>query len=229
LAIIAPHPDDETFGTGGLIAQQISIGCQVKVVFLTSGEAAHQTCCSLSANEITRRRENISKDALSILGCDSRSVEYLRYPDGNLPNCNSKEFIGVSRRIAEIIEDWKPTCIFCPHPFEGWSDHIAAEELTRAAINKLSYQPQLYHYCVWFWYSMPLKRVWHVDWQRARVLDIARQLPLKQHAFRLYLNSLAECGHPWVGTLPAQFLHAFQWDRELFFEVDSAFSSREHQ
>src|SRR5436190_21315216 len=39
LLVIAPHPDDETIGAGGLIQRVHAAGGQVRVVFLTEGDA----------------------------------------------------------------------------------------------------------------------------------------------------------------------------------------------
>ena len=38
LLIVAPHPDDEILGTGGLIQQAIAVGADVRVVYLTNGD-----------------------------------------------------------------------------------------------------------------------------------------------------------------------------------------------
>ena len=36
--VLAPHPDDETFGAGGLIQQAVTAGAALRVVFATDGE-----------------------------------------------------------------------------------------------------------------------------------------------------------------------------------------------
>ena len=38
ILILAPHPDDECLGTGGLIQQALAKGAKVKVVFITNGD-----------------------------------------------------------------------------------------------------------------------------------------------------------------------------------------------
>ena len=78
---------------------------------------------------------------------------------------------------------------------------------------------ELYHYCVWFWFSMPLRKAWRCDWKNARLLDISDVYEKKRRAMDIYLQALAPCGAPWVGRLPRQFLKAFEWRRELYFRV----------
>jgi LmbE family N-acetylglucosaminyl deacetylase len=68
--IIAPHPDDETLGPGGLIAALRSSVIEVDVIAITDGEAAYPNdvysdTCGLAA---IREREQTS--ALAILGVD---------------------------------------------------------------------------------------------------------------------------------------------------------------
>src|SRR5436309_73025 len=38
LLVVAPHPDDEVLAAGGLIHHVVSIGGQVRVVYLTDGD-----------------------------------------------------------------------------------------------------------------------------------------------------------------------------------------------
>jgi N-acetylglucosamine malate deacetylase 1 len=141
--------------------------------------------------------------------------------------------------MSEIVARIQPDAVFCPHPFEGWSDHIAAEEMARAALAEVGGQRsgavggqtvgrsgrwspervELYHYCVWFWFSMPLRKAFRVDWRNAVALDIRPVWHLKQKAIQTYLEDLAPCGKPTCGVLPKDFLRAFNWKKELFFRV----------
>jgi len=220
--IIAPHPDDEIFGCGGLLAGHATEGKRADILFLTKGDRAHQACCPMPARQIGAERLRLAVAANEILGVSQGHLHFLEGRDGNLPHKGQDGFIDFAEKIVAYLEKSTPDAVFCVHPFEGWSDHMAAEELTRAALKILarSPMPRLYHYCVWFWYSMPLKRACSINWRQARLLDITAQLSLKRQALRTYLDALAPCGNPWVGKLPPQFLRAFDWDKELFFEAD---------
>jgi len=220
--IIAPHPDDEVFGCGGMLAGPSSDGKKTDVLFITEGEASHQGCCMVPSSQVGAQRRSLAASANEILGVPQERLEFLEGKDGRLPNKGQDGFNRLAEKIAACLKKAAPDVVFCPHPFEGWSDHVAAEELTRTAIAMLSVnaRPRLYHYCVWFWYSMSLRRALLIDWRQARLLDISAQLPLKQQAMRIYLDALAPCGNPWIGKLPKEFLRAFDWDKELFFEVD---------
>jgi LmbE family N-acetylglucosaminyl deacetylase len=221
--IIAPHPDDEVFGCGGFLGKLVDSGVQAHVLFLTGGGGSHRACCMVGEEIVTVQRRLLAADAASVLGIPDNHLQFLGEVDGQLPRKGPGRFPLLSQKIADCIRAIQPKSVFCPHPFEGWADHMAAEELTRAALGTLpeAVRPRLFHYCVWFWYSMPLKQAIRIDWRQARLLDISAQLPLKRQAIRTYLQALAPCGYPWVGNLPAEFLRAFEWDKELFFEADA--------
>jgi LmbE family N-acetylglucosaminyl deacetylase len=227
IMIIAPHPDDEVLSCGGLLAGHATDGQRSDILFLTEGDAAHRGCCAAQASKIGTQRRRAAVTANEILGVPRGRLYFLEERDGNLPRRGQPGFSALAEKIAACLVKSAPDAVFCPHPFEGWSDHIAAEELTRAALDRLPCCPHLYHYCVWFWYSMPLARAWRIDWRKARLLDISEQFTLKRQAMRTYLDTLAPCGYPWVGKLPPEFLRAFDWNKELFFKADIKALGRE--
>src|SRR5436189_2426333 len=72
LLVLAPHPDDEVIGCGGLIALHAREGRQVHVVIVTDGA---------EAGDATVRREE-SRRGLTIIG--DATVDLLNYPDRKL-------------------------------------------------------------------------------------------------------------------------------------------------
>ncbi|MEA4883152.1 MAG: PIG-L family deacetylase [Clostridia bacterium] len=101
LLVIAPHPDDETLGAGGLIYSASQQGARVKVVFMTMGDGypaaagrlfgtAHPSPDDFLA--LGRHRRNEAVAALATLGVDEENLVFLGYPDGGL---------------ADIIENWR--------------------------------------------------------------------------------------------------------------------------
>ena len=77
--VIAPHPDDETLGAGGLIATQRRRGVPVIVVAVTNGEAAYPGACGLG--EVRRAEQQL---AVAELGVDCTEVSSMHLPDGNV-------------------------------------------------------------------------------------------------------------------------------------------------
>jgi LmbE family N-acetylglucosaminyl deacetylase len=90
IMILAPHPDDETLSSGGLIQQALDMGLPVRVVFLTNGDndefsyALYRGSISLDPTEVllsglTRHQEALN--ATATLGLKPDQVTFLGYPD----------------------------------------------------------------------------------------------------------------------------------------------------
>jgi LmbE family N-acetylglucosaminyl deacetylase len=93
LLVIAPHPDDETLGTGGAIQAALAQGSQVKIIIVTNGDG-QAVAPLLLRREIRPRpgnyiatgqqRQAEALAALKILGVPQDSVFFLGYPDRGL-------------------------------------------------------------------------------------------------------------------------------------------------
>src|SRR5689334_21080738 len=79
--IVAPHPDDETFGTGTLVATAMNRDCttavrprSVHIVFLTSGTASHRGCCAIDESELSTARESTAIRVIAALGVQENNL-----------------------------------------------------------------------------------------------------------------------------------------------------------
>jgi mycothiol S-conjugate amidase len=90
ILILAPHPDDETIPTGGIIQKAVAMGLPVRVVYLTNGDAnqwsffLYRKRPEVGARAIenmgeVRRSEAIS--ATQVLGLRPDQLTFLGYPD----------------------------------------------------------------------------------------------------------------------------------------------------
>jgi LmbE family N-acetylglucosaminyl deacetylase len=93
LLVIAPHCDDETIGSGGLIQAALERGLQVRVVIATAGDGyPHATMiefrrASPSAEDYIHMgeiRQSESVNALARLGLAESEVSFLTYPEHGL-------------------------------------------------------------------------------------------------------------------------------------------------
>jgi LmbE family N-acetylglucosaminyl deacetylase len=76
--VVAPHPDDETLSSGGLIMHQIARGVPVTVVAVTDGEAAYP---SWADPGLAAARRDEQATALSLLGVPAAATVRLGLPD----------------------------------------------------------------------------------------------------------------------------------------------------
>jgi len=92
ILIVAPHPDDEVLGCGGLIATAVQQGAMVRVVFLTSGDgypAAATLLCRSTPKAgdflaLGKRRMQETRRAAHQLGLSPSDLIFLGYPDRQL-------------------------------------------------------------------------------------------------------------------------------------------------
>jgi LmbE family N-acetylglucosaminyl deacetylase len=92
LLIVAPHPDDEALGCGGLIATAAAQGIPVRVVYLTSGDAftvaaaltARATPTPDECLQLGQLRMQEAQRALETLGLTANDAVFLGYPDRGL-------------------------------------------------------------------------------------------------------------------------------------------------
>ena len=220
--ILAPHPDDEVFGCGGLLSLCAEQEKSVEIVFLTNGDASHKMCCDEPPDEVGFQRRNLAVRADQMADVLPVNLHFFGIKDGRIPGKGHAEFTVIAEKIATIIKQSAPVAVFCPHPFDSWADHVSTSELTSAAISMLpvNLRPDIYYYCIWFWLNFPLHRAWRIKWQNARILDITGQLNRKKQVMRFYQDALAPCGSPWIGNLPEELLHVFTWPKEIYFKAD---------
>lgn len=112
LLVLAPHPDDEVFGCGGLLALAAQQGVAVHVAVVSDGGAGGDAAA----------REQECRDAAQALGylAGPGSLRFWARPDrGVVPDADL-----VQRMRALCVEtaaDW----LLAPSPFEVHPDHLA--------------------------------------------------------------------------------------------------------
>lgn len=242
MVVIAPHPDDEVFGCGGLIVQQRRESIPVDVIYLTAGERAHTHCCGMDPEALGRERRRQAVSAGRILGVQEGHLHWLGLEDGHIPgesvrrseirnqSSSAAGFEESVTRLAALLETLAPEEVYCPHPLDGWPDHEAAAKITLAAVLRLSASggqgsgfSVLNYYLVWGWYSMPLRSVTRWGLKNAWRLDISSVAGKKSAAIDEYVTKHpAQCLIPYVGNLPPGFLGPFTKPYEIFFRADGA-------
>lgn len=125
LLVLAPHPDDEVIGCGGLIALHVRERRPVRVVIATDGAEAGEAT--------VRERESLR--SLSLLG--PIDCEFLRFPDRHL----AADSDALKSRLRDIVNSLKPDLIAVPGPVEIHPDHLA---LSRAFIELIQQDASLF-------------------------------------------------------------------------------------
>lgn len=147
--IIAPHPDDETLGCGGVACKKIAAGAEVRFVFVTDGGASHPGLSESGALRRTRRAEAL--EATRRLGATADQVVFLGVPDGRA----SDHIAEITRRVTAILRDWQPASVYVVHCGDPPSDHRAVHAGVSAAIRAYGRRLMVFEYPVWYWHHWP--------------------------------------------------------------------------
>lgn len=204
--IVAPHPDDEILGCGGLMRQLLQQGYDVHVVVLSGGEGSHRECCGMNEHELKDARRRLCFAANARIGMDESHIHLLDFPDGRIQEDHQE-----TARLASLLKELCPHTVFVPHWGEGWPDHVCAAKMVKSMAGQ---DVTVYEYCVWLWYY----NVWRLDWKNATVLPMDRGTHVRKcQCVDSYVMPLAPCGKPWSGVLPRLLLRAAKWEKELYF------------
>jgi LmbE family N-acetylglucosaminyl deacetylase len=137
--VIAPHPDDETLGAGGLIATQRRRGVPVIVVAVTNGEAAYPGACGLG--EVRRAEQQL---AVAELGVDCTEVFSTHFPDGNV--------VAFEEALADLVRPFiQPrTLLVAPWSRDPHPDHEACGRVAERLAD--TFDISLISYVFWAWH-----------------------------------------------------------------------------
>jgi len=109
--VLAPHPDDETFGMGGTLLLAQTAGIKVDIIFVTDGgQGGEQTA------DLPKIRAQEARRVANKLGI--RNIYFWHEPDREL-----KPSQHLITRLSDFIKKWQPACVFFPTPSEPHPDH----------------------------------------------------------------------------------------------------------
>jgi LmbE family N-acetylglucosaminyl deacetylase len=164
LLVVVAHPDDETFGTGSVIANAAVRGVRVVVCCATRGEAGEDTSGTTSGPaELAVVREGELRAAAKVLGADE--VVLLDFADSGLhgdmpPNALAAvDLEDVITPIASLIEERRPDVVVTldPDSVNDHRDHMRiGEAATIAFARAATPAARLYHWTL----SKPMMDRW---------------------------------------------------------------------
>jgi LmbE family N-acetylglucosaminyl deacetylase len=167
LLISLAHPDDESFGHGGLITRYVAEGVDVYYVCATNGDVG------TVSPEMLNGYSSVAELRLAELDCASeilgfKQVFKLGYKDSGMMNSETSKDPAclwqapreaVARRVVEVIRKVKPQVVITFNKYGGYGhpDHIAIQRATVDAFNlagdpnyftdgQTPYQPQKLYY-----------------------------------------------------------------------------------
>ncbi|WP_134682277.1 PIG-L deacetylase family protein [Paracoccus ravus] len=138
LCVIAPHPDDESIGCGGLLRLWTLAGRSAEVLFLTDGALGSRASRdrnlpaemrAAAQRDTAARRRGEARVALELLGA---SAQWLGGRDGNLA-------ADAARLTESLAAHWRshpPDLLAAPFPADRHGDHAAAARIVADAAGR---------------------------------------------------------------------------------------------
>jgi LmbE family N-acetylglucosaminyl deacetylase len=188
LLVLAPHPDDESLGCGGLIAETCARGEIVHVAILTGGTRSHPNSKTHPAPRLKALREAEARAAVGTLGLPQKRLGFLALRDGEAPH-DGPEFAAAVNRLAALIaaHDIGTVCATWRHDMHD--DHVAAHLIAAAAAARTG--ARHFSYPVWGW-TLPDEHELPDIAVRGVRLDIAHHLEAKRRAIAAHASQLGE-------------------------------------
>lgn len=120
--VVAPHPDDEVLGCGGIIKKYSDQGQQVYVLVISRGTPKYYP-----EHKIVNVRKE-ARQAHDILG-----VKQTVFLDFHAPELDVTGNAEISRAISKHVLDWEITDLFIPHRGDIHHDHRSVFEASLVA------------------------------------------------------------------------------------------------
>ena len=131
ILVIAPHPDDEILGAGGMIIKNIKEGNEVYVCIVTIGTAP------LFDSELGKKNNQDCADCHKVIGI--KKTYFLDLPSTMLETIPRYELNG---KILNVVREIQPDEVYIPHYGDMQKDHQMVADAAMVAVRP-KYFPQV--------------------------------------------------------------------------------------
>jgi LmbE family N-acetylglucosaminyl deacetylase len=210
--IVAPHPDDEILGSGGLLQLLHREKRALLLVSVTNGSSCHGHSSPWNAKRLGIIRSQESAEALGRLGLPHSTLKWIHggFPDARVEQHETelRRFLSTYLQPSDVVfTTWRE---------DGHRDHEAVARATLQACTELG--APCYEMPIWAWrWASPEDA--SIPWARTRkvLLDHNAQAR-KRHAIQAFASQLYSAPGParqpkFTPTL----LQRWQQPFELFF------------
>ncbi|MBD0415271.1 PIG-L deacetylase family protein [Oryzicola mucosus] len=195
LLVIAPHPDDETLGCGGVIAGAVRRGAVVHTIFITDGGASHLNSIQWSRQSLAAQREREAAEALARLGAGAQPRTFLRLEDANMPGRDSAAYRQAVDAVLAIVKHLAPRLVLMPWRRDPHRDHRDSWQLTMDAIAASGQRPEILEYAIWLdEFGRSDDRPGEGEMEQV-AFDVTAVLDAKRDAIKAHRSQLGELVH----------------------------------
>jgi LmbE family N-acetylglucosaminyl deacetylase len=153
LVVVAPHPDDESLGCGGLIAAARAAGRRVHLIVVSDGCGSHTQSRLYPPEALRALREAETLRAAAILGLRPENITFLRLPDAHVPSAGPSAE-AAAESVAQAASRCGAGAVFVTWRHDPHCDHRAAALIVALARPRMP-GVRVYEYPVWGWTLPP--------------------------------------------------------------------------
>ncbi|MDQ2836489.1 MAG: PIG-L family deacetylase [Actinomycetota bacterium] len=208
LVVLAPHPDDEVLGAGGLLRMTARHGRDLLVVAVTDGAGSHPNSTRWPSDLLLEQRPAETVQALTVLGVPRDKIRRLALPDGAIA-ANS---VQLQDRLLELLGP--ADVVIAPWQWDGHPDHEAVGRAGQAAAREVD--ARYLEMPIWGWHwAHPEHPAF--PWHRAVGVGLGEAADAKRRAVQAFASQLQP--DPSTGAepiLPDWALDRMVGDREVF-------------
>lgn len=182
--IIAPHPDDEVLGCGGLLQLLAAAGRPLQLISVTDGSASHPGSERWPVERLSVIRPQESAEALRRLGLPMHRLKWLR------GGFTDTQVAAQEQQLRAFIESHlRPNdVVFTTWREDGHCDHEAVGRASAEAARQVG--ATCHELPVWTWHWATPEDTF-VPWQRARKIILTpAQVARKRHAVHAFASQL---------------------------------------
>ncbi len=218
--ILAPHPDDESLGCGGFIAEACLRDAPPVVAILTDGSRSHPNSKRYDTTALRSLRETETRHAVAILGLPADRLIFLRHPDTQAPN-QGVGLQAAAREVADLLQAFGCGSLVVSWRHDPHCDHEAAAAIAERACAIA--RVRLLAYPVWG-LTLPPDHAIDAEHISGFRLDVAPHLARKRHAILAHASQYAGIvdDDPDGFQMKADFIARFLTPTETYIEIEPA-------
>lgn len=194
ILVVSPHPDDDTFTSGGTLALLARNGNDIRILIYTNDNAGSNDP-EMTKERLARIRRAEEEEACRILSIPPENITWLGYDDGMLEYVDRRE---LTKQVAREIRRHRPDALFSVDPgapYEQWhkSDHRSGAFITVDAMRAASwrlYFPELEEAGFKHW-SVPVAFLYYSA-QPNYTVDVTEVAELKARAAAAHVSQFGD-------------------------------------
>jgi len=194
ILVVTPHPDDETFTSGGTLALLAQNGNRIHVLIYTSDNAGSNDP-EMTPERLAAIRKAEEEESCRVLGIPPENITWLGYDDGMLEYVDRRE---LTKQVAREIRRHRPDAVFSVDPgapYEQWhkSDHRSGAFITADALRAAAwrlYFPELEKEGFGYW-SVPVA-FFYYSTQPNYTVDISSVAEVKARAAAAHTSQFGD-------------------------------------